>query len=117
CEKTRDIAAGGKMLANGAQHDDADARILVERLEDQTKLIALPHFDDIEGRRVENDVGAFAGRVDLDAKAVEGLQTRIGKFTHAAVPLRGETGSYSPATSLRRSSFPTGDFGISVTKM
>src|SRR5579862_4640294 len=115
-EEARDIAAGGKMLAGRAQHDDAHARILVERLEDQAKLIALRHFDDVERRPVENDVGAFAGRIDLDAKTVEGLQTRIGKFTHAAVPLRGETGSYSPATSLRRSSFPTGDFGSSVTK-
>src|SRR5580693_6361473 len=105
------------MLADRSQHDDAHAGILIEILEDQTKLIALPHFDNVERRAVENDVGAFAGRIDLDPKAVEGLQTRIGKFTHAAVPLRGETVSYSPATSLRRSSFPTGDFGISVTKI
>jgi hypothetical protein len=105
------------MLAGGAEHDDAHPRILVERLKDQTKLIALPHFDDVERRPVENDVGAFAGRIDLDAKAVQRLQTRIGEFTHAAVPLRGETDSYSPATSLRRSSFPTGDFGISATKI
>src|SRR5580704_7823333 len=98
CEKAGDIAAGGKVLAGGAQHDDAHAGILVERFEDQTKLIALPHFDDVERRPVENDVGAFAGRIDLDAKAVEGLQARIGKFIHAAVPLKGETGSYSPAT-------------------
>src|SRR5580704_6244893 len=116
CEKAGDIAAGGKVLADGAQHDDAHARILVERFEDQTKLIALSHFDDVERRPVENDVGAFAGRIDLDAKAVQRLQARIGKVSHAAVPLRGETGSYSPATSLRRSSLPTGDFGISVTK-
>src|SRR5580692_10645 len=115
-EESRNIAAGGKMLAGRPQHDDAHARILVERFEDETKLVALPHFDDVERRPVENDIGAFAGRVDLDAKAVQRLQSRIGKFTHAAVPLRGETGSYSPATSLRRSSFPTGDFGISVTK-
>jgi hypothetical protein len=115
-EKAGDVAAGGKVLADGAQHDDAHARILVERFEDQTKLIALSHFDDVERRPVENDVGAFARRIDVDAKAVEGLQTRIEKFTHAAVPLRVETGSYSPATSLRRSSLPTGDFGISVTK-
>src|SRR5580704_7913924 len=104
------------MLAGCPQHDDAHPHILVERFEDETKLIALPHFDDIERRPVENDIGAFAGRIDLDTKAVEDLQTRIGKFTHAAVPLRGETGSYSPATSLRRSSLPTGDFGSSVTK-
>src|SRR5580700_5630239 len=116
CEKARDIAAGGKMLAGRPQHDHAHACIFVERFEDQTKLVALPHFDDIERRAVENNVGAFAGRIDLDAKAVEGLQTRVGKFTHAAVPLRGETVSYSPATSLRRRSLPTGDFGISVTK-
>ena len=74
------------MLAGRAQHDDAHARILVERLEHQTKLIALPHFDDVERRPVENDVGAFACRIDLDTKAIQRLQTRIGKFTHAAVP-------------------------------
>src|SRR5580704_8558782 len=116
-EKARDIAAGGEMPAGRPQHDHAHAGILVERFEDQAKLIALPHLDDVERRPVENDVGAFAGRIDLDPKAVEGLQTRVGKFTHAAVPLRGETVSYSPATSLRRSSLPTGDFGISVTKI
>jgi len=81
-----------RALAGRAQNDDAHAGILVERFEDKTNLIALPHFDDVERRPVENDVGAFAGRVDLDAKAVEGLQARIGKFTHAAVPLKGETG-------------------------
>ena len=43
-EKAGDIAAGGKMLADRAQHDDAHARILVERFEDQAKLIALRPF-------------------------------------------------------------------------
>ena len=32
------------MLAGGTQHDDAHARILVERLEDQAELIALRPF-------------------------------------------------------------------------
>ena len=50
------------MLADGAQHDDAHARIVVERLEDETKLIALSHFDDVERRPVEDNVGAFARR-------------------------------------------------------
>src|SRR5271168_741068 len=108
------------MLARRAQHDDAHARILVERLENQAKLIALSHFDDVQGRPVEHHIGAFARRIDLDAKAVELLQTRIGKWAHAAVPcwreLAAGAASYSPATSLRRSSLPTGDFGISVTK-
>ena len=112
------------MLAVGAQHDHAHARILVERLEHQPKLVALRHLDDIERRPVEHHVGAFARGVDLDAKAVELLQSRIGKFSHAGVPCwcgAGLTGAsdwaaYSPATSLRRKSLPTGDFGISVTK-
>ena len=99
------------MLADGAQHDDAHARILVERLEHQAQLIALPHLDDVERRPVEHDVGALARGVDLDAKAVEFLvlQTRIGKRGHAAVPCWRaagwqvrSTGTYSPATSLRR---------------
>ena len=67
------------MLAGGAQHDDAHPRILVERLEDQAELIALFHLDDVERRPVEHDIGAFALRIDLDAKAVELLQARIGK--------------------------------------
>ncbi len=76
------------MLAHRAQHDDAHAGILVERLEHQAKLIALAHLDDIERRPVEHDVGAFARRIDLDAEAVELLQTRIGKLGQAALMQR-----------------------------
>ena len=79
-EEAGDIAAAGKMLADRAQHDHAHAGILVERLEDQAELIALAHLDDVQRRPVEHDVGAFARRIDLDAKAVELLQTRIGKI-------------------------------------
>ena len=111
------------MLAHRPQHDDAHARVLVQRLEHHAQLIALPHLDDVERRPVEHHVGALARGVDLDAKAVEFLvlQTRVGKRGHAAVPCwraAGEAGSaaYSPATSLRRRSLPTGDFGISATK-
>src|ERR1700730_17486095 len=93
CEKARDIAAGGKVLADGAQHDDAHASILVERFEDEAKLIALSHFDDVERRPVENNVGAFAGRIDLDAKAVQRLQPRIGKITHSVVSFKSEAGA------------------------
>ena len=79
------------MLAHGAQHDDAHAGIFVERLKDEAKLIAFAHFDDVQRRPVEHDIGAFAGGIDLDAEAVELLQTRIGKrrggrIGHAAVP-------------------------------
>ena len=106
------------MLTHGAPHDDADACVLVERFKHQTKLIALTHFDDVQRRPVQHDIGALAPRIDFDAEAIELLQTRIGKRRHAAVPCWCETVSlsYSPATSLRRSNFPTGDFGMSVTK-
>src|SRR5262249_9895992 len=106
-------------LAHGAQHDDAHARVLVERLEHEAQLVALRHCDDVERRPVEHDVGALVRGVDLDAETVERGQARIGEcigFTHAAVPCPSFSGSYSPATSLRRSSLPTGDFGISPTK-
>ena len=66
------------MLAGRAQHDHTHARIIVERLEHQAKLIALRHLDDVERRPVEHDVGAFARRIDLNAEAVELLQTGIG---------------------------------------
>ena len=59
------------MLADRAQHDDAHALILVERFEHQTQLVALRHRDDVEGRTVEHDIGALAGGIDFDAKAVE----------------------------------------------
>ena len=62
------------MLADRAQHDDAHARILVERLEHEAKLVALRHRDDVERRPVEDDVGALARGVDLDAEAVEALR-------------------------------------------
>src|SRR5580693_2324815 len=109
------------MFAHGSQHDHAHARVFVQRLEYHAELIALPHLDDVKRRPVEHHVGALARGVDFDAKAVEllVLQTRIGQRAHAAVPCWrvGEAGSavYSPATSLRRRSFPTGDFGISLT--
>ena len=40
-EKAPDVAAARKMLAHGAQHDDADARVGVERLEHRAQLLAL----------------------------------------------------------------------------
>src|SRR5579862_1476278 len=109
------------MLAHGPQHVHAHARVFVQGLEHRAELIALPHLDDVERRPVKHHVGALARGVDLDTEAVEllVLQTQIRQRAHAAVPCwrAGEAGSaaYSPATSLRRNSFPTGDFGISVT--
>ena len=106
----------------GAQHDDADAGVLVEALEHQPKLVALRHRHDVERRPVEDDVGALARLVDLDAEAVERGEAGIvedGGGAHAAVPCeRGavRSGSYSPATSSRRNSLPTGDFGMVSTK-
>ena len=111
-----DVAAGGEMLADRAHHDDAHARILVERLEHEAKLVALRHRHDVERRPVEDHVGALARRVDLDAEAVERREARIGESrVHAAVSSRFASISYSPATSLRRNSLPTGDFGIAST--
>ena len=75
--KTLDVAAGGKMLADRAQHDHAHALVLVQRLEHQAELIALRHFDDVERRPVEDDVGALLGDVQFDLEAVERRQTRI----------------------------------------
>ncbi len=59
-QETGYIAAGGKMLARRAQHDHPHARVLIERLENKAKLIALVHFDDVQRRPVEHDVGALA---------------------------------------------------------
>ena len=59
------------MLADGPDHDDAHARILVQRLEHQPQLIALRHRHDIEGRPVEDDIGALMRLVDFDLEAVE----------------------------------------------
>src|SRR5277367_1347984 len=123
-QKAGDIAARGKIFADGAQHDHAHAVVLVKRLEDEPQLIALSHFDNIERRPVQHDIGALARGIDLDAETVELLQTQIGKPSHAVVPCwrdgaiaDGEDSTvYSPATSLRRRSLPTGDFGISATK-
>ena len=60
-EKPADLAAAGKMLAAGPQHDDADPRIGVGHLEGGAQLFALGHRDDVERRPVEDDVGALAG--------------------------------------------------------
>ena len=59
------------MLADRAHHDDAHARIFIQRLEHQPQLVALRHRDDVERWPVENDVGALTPLVDFDLKAVE----------------------------------------------
>src|SRR5579875_1598384 len=104
------------MRADSAQHDDAHPLVLVESLEDKPQLVTLGHLDDVERRSVEDDVRALLAIVELDQKAIERLETRIGEshHAHAAVPCC-PSASNSPATSLRRRSFPTGDLGISLT--
>jgi hypothetical protein len=67
------------MLARRAHDNDTRPRILVDRLEHETKLVALRHRDDVERRPVENDIGPLARFVDLDAEAVERRKARIGE--------------------------------------
>src|SRR5436190_1085275 len=78
-QKAANIAAAREMLAHGAQHHDAYACLLVESLEDEAQLIALRHFDDVERRPIEDDVGAGPFGIDLDAEAVEACEPGIGK--------------------------------------
>ena len=59
------------MLTHRAHHDDAHALVLVQRLEHEAQLVALRHGDDVEGRAVQDDVGALFGFVDLDAEPVQ----------------------------------------------
>ena len=87
--------------------DDAHARVGIERLEHEAKLVALRHDDDVERRPVEDHIAALARGIDLDAEAVE-VRTLMASSHHS---LRS-----SPATSRRRKILPTGDFGISSTK-
>src|SRR6478735_6873405 len=85
-------------------------------------LVTLRHRNDVEGWAVQDHVGAFARGIDIHAEAVERGKAGVGESrTHHAVPGCGAaacadvvvacSGSYSPASSLRRKSFPTGDFG------
>jgi len=114
-----DVAAAGEMLANSAKHDHADAFVLVERFEHEPQLIALGHFDHVERRAMKDDIRALLPGVQFNREAVECREARIveSQRSHAAVPCERalSSTSNSPATSLRRRSFPTGDFGISVT--
>ena len=64
-------------------------------------------------------------RVKLDVEAVKLGKAGIAEghwvchvslFLFQAGVFSGVSGSYSPATSRRRSSLPTGDFGMSRTK-
>ena len=71
--------AGGLALA--AHDDDADARILVQRLEGQTQLVALRHRHDIVGGTAQNDVGALMRLVDLDLEPVELGKAGIDKMS------------------------------------
>jgi hypothetical protein len=74
-----DVSSAGKMLADGADHDDANPLVLVERLENQTELIALRHRNDIVGGTIEDDIRAFMRLVDFDAKSVEFGEAGIGE--------------------------------------
>jgi hypothetical protein len=76
-QETLDIAATRKMLAGCSQNDDADARILVQSLEHEPKLIALGHGYDVERRPIENDIGSFALRIDFHAEPVKHGKPRI----------------------------------------
>ena len=130
-EEALDIAAGRKVLTLAGDDDDTHAVIFIECLEDEAELIAGSHRDHVVGRPCEDDVRALAGFIELDMEAVELGKARIGEghclghrsifhlgvflCTYAVVVSAGST-SYSPATSRRRRSFPTGDFGISRTK-
>src|SRR3954469_14189195 len=128
-EEALDVAAAGEMLADRAQHDDAHTRVVVERFECQAELIALRHLDDVERRAMQDDVGTLLFGIKLDRKAVERRKARVAEChgDHAAVPSELDasgpaaasvsfSASNSPATSLRRSSLPTGDLGTSATK-
>ena len=101
-----DVAAAGKMLANGAQHDHADMLVLVERLEHEPQLVALRHLDHVERRAVKDDIRALLSGVQFNLEAVECREARIVEShrSHAAVPCERALSSVSnsPATSLRR---------------
>src|SRR5581483_8928653 len=112
-----DVAAAREVLADRAQHDDAHAGVLVERLENQAQLVALRHLDHIERGAVEDDVRALLALVELHGKAVERRKAGIGETHdgHAAVPCEWDWSSptNSPAVSFLRNSLPTGERGIS----
>src|SRR5262249_39891420 len=110
-QKSPNISAAGKMLTDGSQHDNPNTCILIQRLEGEAQLIALRHLDDVERRPVENDVGPLLGGINLDVKTVEFAKTRIKERRRCAHlgPIFIGCGSvrsisYSPTTSLRRSS-------------
>src|SRR5262249_50272453 len=86
------------------------------------QLIALRHLDDVERRPVENDVGPLLSSINLDVKTVEFAKTRIEerrRCAHLCPIFIGYASvrsiSYSPTTSLRRSSLPAGDLGMDST--
>jgi len=113
-EKAADLAAAREMLAHCPEHDHAHPRISVEDLEGYPQLLALGHRNHIQRPPVEDDVAALVRWVDLDAKPID--LAGQGRDQRRNVGHRGSL-SYSPATSLRRSILPTGDFGISATKI
>src|SRR5262245_33380494 len=119
-----DVASAGEVFADSSQYNYADAVMFIKGLEYKPQLVALRHFDHVERWAIEDDVGTLLVRIQFHAEAVELCQARVGKCHrgHAAVPswcepLPDFSISYSPATSLRRKSLPTGDFGMSLTKM
>src|SRR6185312_7774753 len=92
------------MLTDGTDHDDADARILVECFEGQAKLVALPHRHDVVRRPIENDVGALMRFVNLDTETVELGETRIGELvsdSHSVFPVSVVTIVWQDGPALR----------------
>ena len=80
-QESADVAAAREVLPLTAQHDDPHARVAVECLEYRTELVAFAHRHHVQRWAVEDDVRAFAGVVDLDAKAVEiGWELRCCRF-------------------------------------
>src|SRR5439155_21955936 len=78
-QETDDVAAAGEMLSLPPQHDDANVRILIERLECQPELIALRHRHDVMGRASKDDVGALMRLVDLDLEPIQLCEAGIGE--------------------------------------
>src|ERR1700759_3365969 len=74
-----DISAARKMLAERTNHDDPDARVLVEGFERRPELIALRHRHDIVLRPVEDDVRALVRFLDLDEEAIQFGQAGVAE--------------------------------------
>src|SRR5262245_57436297 len=117
-----DVATGGVHAVLSADHDDADVRILAERVHDRGDLTASAIGHHVERWPIEPEKADLLLWIDFIVQPIEFAQDRSALFrvvlAHEfsfTVTLLPSHASYSPVRNLRRSSLPDAERGMALT--